>query len=310
MRGRNWERTWQEIVGPQIYKVVSSGQAASAAASSEYVAAALAEFDMPVTAPSTFNADAFVGFTGGGLDTQTATYQAVIESVSAQYEADLDAERALKEGERFIAELTASIMADTMRAAEEVAMAQRPWVDGYVRIVEPGACSRCIVLAGKFYLFNEGFLRHPRCRCNHAPAPTDPDKLRNLTTAESPERIFDSLTEVEQDRIFTAAGAQAIRNGADISRVVAARRGMSTVGQSRTQRRLINGEEFTVNVTRRQQVRTGPNGTFVTTAGTTRRGRTRGQTARIRLMPESIFEIANGDRQELLRLLRAHGYIT
>lgn len=310
MRGRNWERTWRDIVGPQVVKVIDSGQAAAAAASSDYVAAALAEFDMPTVAPSTFNPDAFVGFTGGGIDTLTATYQAVIEAAGAQYEADLNTDQALEAGERFITELAASIMADTMRAAEEVAMVQRPWVDGYVRIVEPGACSRCIVLAGKFFLFNEGFLRHPRCRCNHAPAPSDPDRRNDLIAAESPERIFDSLSEAEQDKVFTAAGAQAIRNGADIQRVVSARRGMSTVGQSRTQRRLINGEEFTVNVTRRQQVRTGPGDTFVTTAGTSRRGRVRGQTARIRLMPESILEIAAGDRQELLRLLRVHGYIT
>lgn len=317
MRGRTWGTAWRETVGPQIVTVITTGQAAAAQQSSLYIADVLAEFDMPVQAPSTFRPDGFVGVTGDGLDVDTAAYQAVAQAAKAQYGPDTTdlpstqaAAWALSEGERFIAGLAATVMADTMRAAEQVAMVQRPWVNGYIRVVEPGACSRCIVLAGKFFLFDKGFLRHPRCRCDHAPAPSNPDRLRDLIEAESPERIFDSLSEAEQDRIFTTAGAGAIREGADIGRVVNARRGMSTVGESRTQRRLINGEAFTVNVTRRQQVRTGPRGTFVTTAATTRRGRTRGQTRGPRLMPEAIFEMAGGDRAEALRLLRVHGYIT
>ena len=42
----------------------------------------------------------------------------------------------------------------------------------------------------------------------------------------------------------------------------------------------------------------------MTTEGTGRR-----QRKPVRLMPESIYEIANGDRTEAIRLLRFHGYI-
>lgn len=284
MRGRNWERAWRDDIGPQVVSVITSGQAAAASASNDYIASALAEFDMPVAAPSQFNPDAFAGVTGGGLDATTATYQAVIEAAGRQYEGDtLTEQQALGFGERFITELAATMMADAMRAAEEVAMAQRPWVDGYVRIVEPGACSRCIILAGKFFLFNEGFLRHPRCRCNHAPAPADPDRLRDLVAAESPDRIFESLTEAEQDRIFTAAGARAIREGADIGRVVNARKGMSTAQ--------VYGRDVQVTSTGSVRPR-----------GSKRRP--------VRLMPSAIFQIAGSDRDEALRLLRLHGYIT
>lgn len=301
MRGRTWGTAWRETVGPQVATVITTGQSAAAQRSSVYIAAALAELDMRADSPTEFNPDSLAGVTGGGVEVADAAYQAVVTTAKAQYAAEADGlssnvtiERALAAGEDFITTLAASMMADAMRGAEQVAMAQRPWVEGYVRIVEPGACSRCIVLAGKFYLFNEGFLRHPRCRCNHVPAPPDKARLASLMATESPERLFDSLTEAEQDRIFTQAGAEAIRLGADIGRVVNARKGMSRAQDSGRLRRVnVNGREV-----------------YTTTAGTTRRGRRRNQTSGVRLMPESILEIAGNDRDEVLRLLRLHGYIT
>lgn len=101
------------------------------------------------------------------------------------------------------------------------------------------------------------------------------------------------MDEAEQDRVFGKAGAQAIRDGADIARVVNARRGMTTAADPSGRRRLVRDER----------------GLFTTTEATTRRGRLPGQVAGARLMPESIYEIAKGDRDEAIRLLRAHGYI-
>lgn len=85
------------------------------------------------------------------------------------------------------------------------------------------------------------------------------------------------MSTAEQDKAFGKAGAEAIRNGANISQVVNARRGMYTAG-----------------------------GTDYTRTSTTRRGQTRG---RARLMPEAIFKQAAGDRAEAIRLLRQHRYI-
>jgi hypothetical protein len=45
-----------------------------------------------------------------------------------------------------------------------------------------------------------------------------------------------------------------------------------------------------------------------TTEATTRRGRLPGQAAGVRLMPESIYDLAS-DRDEDVRLLRRNGYI-
>lgn len=78
----------------------------------------------------------------------------------------------------------------------------------------------------------------------------------------------------EQDRVFGRAGAQTIREGGDIGRVVNARRGMYTAG----------GKQFT-------------------SEAATVLGR------RVRLMPEQIYREAGGNRDETLRLLRSHGYL-
>lgn len=159
-------------------------------------------------------------------------------------------------------------IADTGRTATGVEIAAAPTL-GYIRMVNPPACARCIILAGRFYRWNAGFQRHPNCDCVHIPA--SEDQADDLTT--DPRRHFSSLDEAEQRRRFGRAGAQAIREGADVARVVNARRGMYTAGGRR-----------------------------YTTEGA--RGR------RARLMPEQIYREAAGNRDEAIRLLRLHGYLT
>lgn len=172
---------------------------------------------------------------------------------------------------------------DAARSAASVAMGVRPRVTGYVRMLNPPSCSRCAILAGKFYRWNDGFQRHPKCDCRHIPSTED--HAGDLTT--NPDAYFRSLSPVEQDKIFTKAGAQAIRDGADISQVVNARRGMSTAQ--------IGGRDV-----------------LRSTEGTTKRGlahRSRtGRNATVRLMPETIYAVAR-DREDALRMLRLHGFI-
>lgn len=177
-------------------------------------------------------------------------------------------------------------VADAGRAAQSVEIVVRPQVDGYRRMLNPPSCSRCLVLAGAFYRWNEGFERHPQCDCIHVPA--QDDSPHDLTT--NPSDYFDSLTREQQDATFTKAGAQAIRDGADISQVVNARRGMATA---------------TVF---------GLKGTVITREGITKRSAVGKRLAAkggraVRLMPESIYDIAD-DREDALRLLRFYGYVT
>lgn len=175
-------------------------------------------------------------------------------------------------------------LSDVSRSASVLGSAVRPAVTGYVRMLETPSCSRCVVLAGKFYRRNTGFQRHPKCDCRHVPS--QENVAGDLRT--DPSSYFDSLSKAEQDRTFTAAGAEAIRNGADVGKVVNSRRGMSAAQTATGRRQLVKRDTLGRPM-------------YLTTEG--------GRQGLVRLMPESIVEMAGNDRAELLRLLRSHGYI-
>lgn len=290
------EQQYRDEVGPQVLALVAAAQVAATREADSYAAEVLNDLAFgPPTAPRVVPPQALVGFTGDGFP---------VEDLLGSSVARIRATGSLDDGSRFIEAVAASILADTAQAAEAAALAARPWVDGFVRVAEPGACARCLVLTGRFFLWNAGFLRHPRCRCTHVPAPSDKAALRRLLDVETADRRFEAMSRAEQDRTFGAAGAQAIRDGADINQVVNARRGM--------QRAQVFGRDL-----------------LVTTEGTTRRGfaytrlnrgrdrsrdvRRAGQrnfsTTVVRLMPEAILQIAGDNAEERIRLLRFHGYI-
>lgn len=304
MHGRTWETTWRSTVGPQMAEVVTAGQEAAAAQSSTYMLSVLTELGIPAKAPTDLVPAAFGGIAGDGRPVDSLLYGAVITAAKAQYEpqmADLQPaqieESALASAEAWIEETARTLMADAARAAEVTALTQRPWVEGWVRMVEPGACSRCVVLAGKFYLYNAGFERHPNCLCHHIPA--SENIAHDLYT--NPQAYFDHLSKAEQDRVFTNAGAEAIRLGADISQVVNARRGMHTAQQN---------PRGWIPKGRLQAVKMFGRDVFVTTEGVTKHGvygKRRGVKP-VRLMPESILSLAT-DRADAIRLLRVYGYI-
>lgn len=304
MRGRRWETAWRSTIGPRVTEVIEAGQQASAAAASAYMTAVLTELGIEPEVPTVLNPLAFAGVTGAGNPLEAATYGAVITAAKSQYEPQMAnlspiavEQAALAEAEEYMAGIVETILADAARAAEAVALAQRPWVKGWVRMIEPGACSRCVILAGAFYLYNEGFERHERCRCKHIPA--DENIATDMLT--NPNAYFDSLGRAEQDRVFTNAGAEAIRLGADIRQVVNARRGMNTAQQN--PRGWIPRGQL-------EAVTMFGHDTFVTTEGVTKRGvygKTRGKKP-VRLMPESILALAE-NRDDALRLLRLYGYL-
>lgn len=306
MRG-NWENTWRTDVGPRVLEVVTEGQHTAATAAEVYMAEVLAELGIPSEAPGSLNLEAFAGVAGDGRTAASSLYGAVIHAAKTQYEPRMAAlsparaaEQALQEAQAWIEATAATLVADATRAAESVALAQRPWVDGYVRMLDPkNPCSRCVILAGRFYLYNEGFLRHPECLCKHIPAAenTAHDLLTN------PNDYFESLSAAEQDKVFTTAGAEAVRLGADLSQVVNARRGMSTAQQN-ARGWIPKGRLTPVDAFGRK--------VYVTSEGVTKRAvgrKAMGKDRPFRLMPESILSIAR-DREDALKLLKLYGYIT
>lgn len=148
----------------------------------------------------------------------------------------------------------------------------------YVRMVQPGACSRCVILAGKHYHKSTPFLRHPRCHCTVIPVDENVDDY----PATDPKAYYESLSPAERVKTFGKAGVEALDAGADMNQVVNARQGMYVT----------------------------KGGLQATTSGTTKRGLYgSGQTGKARLMPEEIFRLADGNRDEAIRLLRQYSYI-
>lgn len=152
----------------------------------------------------------------------------------------------------------------------------------YVRLLLPPSCKRCVLLAGRIYRDLDGFQRHPGCDCQHWPVQSW-EEAHDAGLVSSPMEAF----EKGDIRDLTKAETQAIKDGADISQVINSSSGIATAD--------LFG----------RKVKT-------TTYGTTRRGAWRRQNPSllVRLRPESIYRIADGDRDEALRLLRLYGYLT
>lgn len=251
--------------------VVAAQQERAAVAGASYVAEALASQGEYVAPDAFVNPAAFAGQAADGRPLNTLLYSPV--TTAKQQLADgASVTSALAAGRNALDTIVRATVADAGRAAAGVNIASRTGV-GYVRMLNPPSCSRCSVLAGRFYRWNAGFDRHPLCDCVHVPA-KGADAAKSEGLIHDPYEYFNSLSEAEQNSRYTKAGAQAIRDGGDIFQIVNSRRGMKPGG-------------------------------LVTTEGTTRRGNF-GRKGR--LTPEAIYQQA-GSREEALRLLEANGYI-
>lgn len=304
--GADFDATYSTIE-PALLAVTATAQERVAAGALAYIPAVLEETGQvrAVEAVARPAASPLVGVAGDGRPVQSLLYGAVTHAKTL-VERGVAPAVALERSGRWLTMVTGTLLSDTGRQAESLAMGVRP-VSGYVRMLNPPSCSRCAILAGRWYRKSTAFRRHPGCDCRHIPA--SEAMAGDMTTDVA--TYFDSLTEAEQNRIFTNAGAEAIRSGADITQVVNARRGMTKSQAGRLVRRDVYGQQA-----------------YATTEGATRRGvayramsragyaqgdvRTSGRYFRAqapRLMPESIAEIAS-DREDYLRLLRLNGYIT
>ncbi len=263
----NIGRSWLEQTS-QLMPTLVSAQGIAASSASAYVEDALAAQELTGETLGAVRAESLMGVASDGRGLASLIYRPAISSLQA-IEAGSAPARALALGGVHLDMIVRTQIEDASRVATGVAITARPHATGYVRMVSAGACSRCIVLAGKHYRWSAGFLRHPRCACRNVPA------AENVSgdVSTNPKRAFDAMSSAEQDRRFTRSGAEAIRSGADIAKVVNSRRGMYVAGERR----------------------------FTTEASTRRGGR---------LMPEQIARESAGNREEAIRLLRLHGYIT
>lgn len=176
--------------GPRaVAVVVAAHQAAQARVSEAAVSAMLAEQGLDAPPVGRVNPAAFT--------TAPATFLAMVESAA------------------LTDRLVVSLVQDAGRSAESVSSAARPQV-GHVRYLSPPSCSRCAVLAGRFYRYSSGFQRHPGCDCVMVPTTED----------ASPGLVADPTDLVAEGKVtgLSKADLEAIRDGADLNQVVNVRR--------------------------------------------------------------------------------------
>lgn len=254
---------------PVIYGV----QYQAATLGSNYVGDALAEQGLWVAPEGWVDPTAFVGSsaTGGPVgDLLNVPVIRAKQSISA----GTSVEEAVRQAGNLLGNILVGLVADVARQSTSVDIAAREGV-GYIRVASGSTCARCAILLGKFFRWNAGFQRHPGDDCIHLPT------TRKLAPGimGDPYEMFKGLSPAEQDKVFTKAGAQAIRDGADIYQVVNAHQKMTKSG-------------------------------MFTLSGTSKRGNAgkllgRGQR---RMTPDAIYKTAR-TREEALAALRQQGYI-
>lgn len=305
-------------IAPQMLATTNAAQEAAVEDALDYIPAVLADtgqrnITRPVAQPSPVT---FVGTAGDGRPTETLLYGAVTHAKDA-VATGATTTTALDAGWKYLELAAATMLSDTARAAETLASGIRP-VTGFVRMLVPPSCGRCVVLAGKHYKRNQGFLRHPRCDCRHIPAS---EALAGDMTTD-PRAFLDGLTPDElRKALGSEANAKAYSEfGADPFQIINSYRARPIIEAGKPLR--YSGSLRTAQIYGRD--------VKYSTEAMTKRGlaykqmqtvralsrepsAARGEKARVviapRLMPESIFQIAGSNQQRALQMLREHGWI-
>lgn len=226
--GEDFDAGWA-LIQSDVLAILEAAQLAAARSAQPYLESVLYEtgqVDLPV---GIIQPRAFAGTASDGRPLDTLMYGAVTTAKTA-VDAGLDADSALARASGWLSMTVLTQVADAGREAVSAGMASRPAVSGWVRMLNPPSCPRCVILAGKWFRWNEGFSRHPRCDCRHIPS--SEQVAGDFTT--DPYEAFKNLTREQQDKEFGANDARAIRDGGDIYRIVNVRnRGLATARGAR-----------------------------------------------------------------------------
>lgn len=289
LMGEDFDTSWR-LIAPALQDSVTRAQREAVTASQGYVDATLEDLDIPADRFAHTAPQRLVGVASSGVQLLPVLYGAVIASKKAMLGKN-DVAGALTSGRKRLKSMVNLQTADAGRMSTSLDMVSHKKVTGMVRVVLPPACDRCVVLAGKYYPWSQGFRRHPQCDCTMVPAN---EAVEGALTTD-PYEFFNSMSEKRQNEMFGAKNAQAIRDGADIFQIVNSRK----------------------------ELYTASGGLKATRYGTTRRGNWGYQQAKhvktsrskytratkVRLMPEEIYRQAAGNREKALRLLKQNGFI-
>lgn len=275
-------------LGRRATALLTVAQAEAARGASDYVAAALTLQGVASDPFGSVPVQAFAGTAADGRALDTLLGYPAFEA-SAFIDQGMDPAEAVAIGGRHLDRIVTTETADAARVSTGVAIVNDRRAQQWTRMLTPPSCSRCVILAGQTYSTNAGasFQRHPGCDCIAVPA-------AEMVEPISPMDIFDTMSDEELKKAgWSAADVRAIRDGADIYQVTNAHRELKTV--------TIAGQQLQA-----------------TGHGATRRGlagkRLGAPTKKraVRLTPASIYAEAGRlgwSRDELLRVLKLHGYI-
>ncbi|MBM7771736.1 hypothetical protein JOD54_001940 [Actinokineospora baliensis] len=284
--------SWEQDVRPRVVIATEEAQITAAAIAAPYVTAALAAA-AAVSAPmGRLVAGAFAGYAANGMSLRVLMDQ-VLAWLRRALDLGMPASDARTLALSRLLTYVATEVGDTGRAAVQAAMITESAVAGYERVVRLPACGRCVILAGRLYRYSDGFLRHPRCDCGMRPVTRE--QWERDDRGNTPTALFDRMSTAEQDKAFGKGDAAAIRAGADMARVVNARRKGAVY--------IAGGQAFTREATTVRGIGRQL-GDTATRPGSHYRSSGIARPTAVQLVHSSH------DRAELLAALRRFGYLT
>lgn len=282
------DASWAAIT-PSLMAVTLASQLRAAEVGAEYVPSVREELNISGRIEGEVRPSSLVGTSSTGVPLEMALIGGITHAKTLIGKGVPPRMATIAGGTR-LAQTVQLQVADAGRVAASVGAMGDKALTRYTRMLVTPSCSRCVILAGKISYMDQAFLRHPRCDCRNIPC--NEDTAGDLTS--DPGEYFGSISEAEQDRIFTKAGAQAIRDGADMNQVVNARRGMYTT----------KGGNL---ATRAGSTRRGAWGSSQTVVNR-RTGARERPVKRHRMMPETIYGLTDS-RDEQIRLLKYYRFM-
>jgi hypothetical protein len=310
-------RVWLENL-PDLTRLVEGAQEQAVWSGLFANAAALAQQGSYEPPSAWANPKEFTGYTKSGYSVAET-----LAHTGYNYFTKIDAGTMTYDAARqYLGEVTQGIVSDSARDAVQADILTRHKI-AFVRMVtSDNPCARCIVLAGRIYWRDVSYLtkencgafeRHPQCRCIHVPVNATISLAEHYAQGymDNPYEYFENMRDKdgnrltgealirEQNRKFSKARAQAMRDGADIYSVMGSG-GVGKGGSTQSWRQTgYYGKNGWVEARDRQRQ------TGLTTWAMSRVG----EDGPTRLTPKGIYLKADGDREEAIRLLTEHGYI-
>src|SRR5690606_37954174 len=159
--------SWLSLIG-RVLSIVAGFQVLAASRANAYTSEALELQGGDVEPAGRVNPQSFAGVASDGRSLFGLLFRPAVAFKIAMSRGNR-LQRSLAVGQATLDMAVRTRILDAGGVADGLAVGGRPRV-GYVRTLRGRGCARCAVLAGRYYKYNSGFRRHPRCKCIPVPA--------------------------------------------------------------------------------------------------------------------------------------------